>query len=286
MAQISRPFQIALLGVVLLAGVWLFAFNGHSQTPTASTPAATPAPAASSSTSAAAEEKAAAAPSAVYHGAAPGVAGLTRAIAKAHGAVAISQQNAKQLEANSARASSASTPAAPASSAPVATPSAPTTPAATATAPSTAAAGTVKPTTTRVTVKHTPAHTTTTVVVKTPAASAHKTASQTATPERQTKIEAQLKAGDVVVVLFWNQSGADDIAVQRSVSSLFRGHQRIAVYQSRANEVASYGSITRGVQIYGTPTVLVIGKSGQAAVLTGLTDVFAIQQAIDEARGS
>ena len=30
MAQISRPFQIGLVAVVALAGVWLFALHGHS----------------------------------------------------------------------------------------------------------------------------------------------------------------------------------------------------------------------------------------------------------------
>ena len=43
MAQLSRPFQIALGAVVLFAVVWFVALNGHgsssSSTPVASTPA-------------------------------------------------------------------------------------------------------------------------------------------------------------------------------------------------------------------------------------------------------
>ncbi len=104
MTQISRPFQIALVAVGLLAAVWLFALHGRSASSTESSgsaPASTPA----TTSGAAAQEKAAAAPTTVYKGAAPGVAGLTGAIAKAHGAVATSQQNAKELESKSAQAS-------------------------------------------------------------------------------------------------------------------------------------------------------------------------------------
>ena len=46
----------------------------------------------------------------VYHGSAPGVEGLTKAIAKAHGAVSTSEGNARQLEEKSAQATS-TTPA-------------------------------------------------------------------------------------------------------------------------------------------------------------------------------
>jgi cytoskeletal protein RodZ len=114
MAQLSRPYQIALGAVVVLGLIWAVALRAHGSNPSEPAPtspaASTPAPAstaksASSATSAAAEAKAAAAPTPIYHGAAPGVEGLTRAIAKAHGAVATSQQNAQQLQSKSAEAS-------------------------------------------------------------------------------------------------------------------------------------------------------------------------------------
>src|SRR6478609_2271246 len=102
MAQISRPFQIALVAFGLLAAVWFFALRGHSSTSGSGSTATPPAP-----PSAAAQAEKAAAPSPVYHGSAPGVNGLSRAVAKAHEAVATSQTNAKQLEQKSAQASSA-----------------------------------------------------------------------------------------------------------------------------------------------------------------------------------
>ena len=92
MAQLSRPFQIALAAMGVLVAVWFVALRGHSSSSSGSggTPQAhsQPAPAAA--------KPGAASP--IYHGSAPGVEGLTRAIAKAHGAVALSERNARSLQ--------------------------------------------------------------------------------------------------------------------------------------------------------------------------------------------
>ena len=96
MMQLSRPFQIVLVTFCLFAAVWFFALRGHSAStsgggsspPSAASPAAQPAT-----------------PSTPYHGSAPGVAGLTRAIEKAQGAVTQSEQHAKRLQQKSAQAS-------------------------------------------------------------------------------------------------------------------------------------------------------------------------------------
>ncbi len=280
MAQLSRPFQIALVAVCLLAGVWLFALQGHSSSTSGSS--ATPASAPSASTSAssapaestaAAEAKAAAAPTNVYHGAAPGVSGLTRAVAKAHETVAGSQQSAKQVEGESADTSGAS--AAQSSSA--------VAPAANATAPRTTKLTTVT-TVHRSTVHKGAVHKTTTVHKVT---TVHKTPSTTgaaAIPARQRTVEAALAKGDIVVILFWNHHGADDVAVQRALKPLSKRGKRISVQEAPAGQVASFGSITRGVQVYGTPTILIVNKHGQTTTLTGLQDTYSISQAIAEAR--
>src|SRR5258707_15093902 len=99
MAHISRPFQLALGAVAVLALIWVVALHRPSSgssgakssaqpVAAASTPANTPAPHGSSS----AAGKSGGTGAGVYRGPAPGVEGLTRAIAKAHGAVASSQQ--------------------------------------------------------------------------------------------------------------------------------------------------------------------------------------------------
>ncbi len=281
MAQISRPFQIALGAIVLLAGVWLFALHGHSSssgepsssaTPSSSQSASSPAssassssPAASSAASGEAQANAAAAPTHVYHGAAPGVEGLTKAIAKAHETVANSQTSAKQVEHESATA----TPRAGASTTyPEGKPS--------SSSSSSSAAATRTSSSTTVSKS----------AVKSTSSKTSGSGAATATTTslaNQGLVEGQLHAGRVVLVLFWNPLGSDDVAVFRQ-SLLVAHHERghVAVLPAEADEVASFGSITRGVQVYGTPTLLVVGKKGQTQVITGLTDAYAIEQAITE----
>jgi hypothetical protein len=261
MAQISRPFQIALLAIVLLAGVWLFALHGRPQTSesgSSATPASTPSPAA--------KEKAAATPTSTYKGAAPGVGGLTGAVAKANGAVATSQQNAKQLEQKSAQASSSGAAAATSTGAARVTSTA--APTSTAQAPAAATKAPAAPAVHAVG-KGTP-----------------QRAASPSTPAGQKLVESELSAGNVVVLLFWDRKGADDVAVQHALATLARSESRLSVHQAGPGAVASFGAITRGVGVYGTPTLLVLGKHGAATVVTGLTDPFSIRQAITEARSS
>jgi hypothetical protein len=285
MTQISRPFQIALLAVGVLMAVWFVALRGHSGS---STPASSGSPAAATSTPPGA-------PSSVYHGSAPGVEGLTRAIAKAHGAVATSQQNAKQLQERSAQASGGSpAPAAsPAASSPQSTASTGHTGSAAGSAHGAPATKSVTP------AAHTPG-----------AKAAGSPTAVHRTPARQALVERALKEGKIAVILFWNPKGADDVAVHLELRLLEAVHhlirplanvprvrrelqqyglelqKRFAAFEARANQVTSFGSITHGVQVYGTPTLMIINKRGQVKTLTGLTDAYAIEQTIDEARHS
>jgi hypothetical protein len=256
MAQISRPFQIALAAVVLLGGVWLFALKGHSSTSSSSSSAPPP-----SASAPASHPSSSAASSASGSGpTAPGVAGLTRAIEKAHGAVATSQQNAQQLQQKSQQASSNAAQGTGGTSAP-STHAGSGAAAVTSAASSSSASVTVHKTSS--------------------SASAAKPAAHGA-PTKQHVVEAELNAGDVVVLLFWDAKGSDDRAVHSVVEGL--AGFKVAVHVSPPRQVALYGAVTRGVQIYSTPTTLVIGKGGKARTLTGLTDEYALRQAISEAR--
>lgn len=120
MAQLSRPYQIALGVLALFAVVWVIALRPHSTNSSGagSSPAATPTPAAKPAAPATGSGSATGNTSSIYHGSAPGVQGLTRAIAKAHGAVSTSEQNAKQLTERSAQASSTANPSSGSSSSP------------------------------------------------------------------------------------------------------------------------------------------------------------------------
>jgi hypothetical protein len=248
MAQLSRPYQIALAALVFLVLVWFVALRGHGSSPSSTPVASTPAP------TAAGEAKAAAAPTPVYHGAAPGVSGLTRAINKAHGAVATSQQDAHSFEHASAQAPSQSTEGAGAS---------------TTTAGSNQAAA--------------PASATKRAAA--PASAAAKASKSAGIPARQAAVERELKQGKVVLVLFWNPKGTDDVAVRKELQAVDKKlGGKISVHDALANQVGSFGSITRTIQVYQTPTILFVNRKGLTTTLTGFTDAFSIEQTINEAR--
>jgi hypothetical protein len=276
MAQISRPFQIVVAVFLVFACVWLFALQGHSSTPTSSssapvvsatTPAAsTPSTASSSASSATAKAKPKGGSTHVYHGPVPGLEGLTRDISRAHHAVGVSG--------DAAPSSSSAAPA-----------------------PSTKTAASGAPAATQ-THAHSTAATTAPTTKATPRASnkpstsiAHKPSSAApATLAGQRTVEAELAKGEVVLLLFWNPKGVEDASVHRAVQQVAQAergaHPRVAVQEALAGQVASYGSVTRGVQVYATPTLFVINKKGQAIVLTGVQDAFSIEQSIAEAAHS
>jgi hypothetical protein len=275
MMQLSRPFQIVLVAFCLFAAVWFFALRGHSSSTggegsSASSPSSAASPAAKP-----------AAPSTPYHGSAPGVGGLTRAIEKARGAVTQSEQNAKQLQQKSAQASGeASTGKAPTTSNAGTQAAKAVTPNSTTTVPKAATAVPKK------------AATAPNNAATVPKSAASPTAPRgagkskaAATPSMQVTVEGALKRGKLVTVLFWNPKGIVDRTVNRELQSVGRSSGgKVAVFDAVASQVGSFGSFTRAVQVNGTPTIVIVNPHGQATTLTGLTDVFSIEQAIGEAK--
>jgi len=278
MMQLSRPFQIVLVTFCLFAAVWFFALRSHSAStsgggsspPSAASPAAQPAT-----------------PSTPYHGSAPGVGGLTRAIEKAQGAVTQSEQHAKRLQQKSAEASGG--PAAAGGTAATGS-------------PQTSLAKSTPSTKTHVAAAPVATHGAASAKAGTPAKALN------GIPPKQALVEQELKQGDVVVLFFWDPRGADDKAVRSELQLLVAVHHsiapfrkipkvkrllkavglelggKIAVNEARASQVASFGSSTRAVQVTQTPTLVIINKHGRATTLTGLSDAFSIEQAIDEIR--
>jgi hypothetical protein len=255
MTQLSRPYQIALVTLALLVLVWFAALHGRRPSSgggSGSSPAASSAPA---TPSAAAQAKAAAAPSHIYHGAAPGVGGLTRAIDKAHGAVAQSQSEAHRVETSEPSSSSSSTTTTPASH------------------PAPRAAAHPAPVT--------PTH------VQHVHASPPATKHAAATPSMQVAVEHQLQQGKTVLILFWDRHGSDDVAVHNALPAVQHAlGSKVAVHYASAGQVGAFGTITHAVQVTQTPTLLIVNPHGQTTVLTGLNDAFAIQQAVSEAQHS
>ncbi len=295
MAQLSRPFQIALAAVVLFAVVWFVALQGHSSSSSSTPVASTPAP------TAAAKAKA---PAGTTH-----IEGMTRAVTHAREAVAASQQTADKSAAASAEA--------PPQGTTVTTSSTTVTHATRAGAPGSSAVKTTKSTTV-IHSKHAavpaPTVTKSSATVTRPthgAPSGTATVTKTtvhAAPAQQAAVEQELKRGEVALVLFWNKNGADDVAVHEELQNLLAAHHEVAVHPNKAQvralrlatglelekkiavhyataaQVTSFGSFTKTVQVYGTPTILIINRHGAVTTMNGLTDAFAIEQTIDEAR--
>jgi hypothetical protein len=282
MAQISRPFQIVVVVFLVFACVWLFALQGRSSTPTSSSSApvvSATTPAASAPSTAAAKAKPKGTSTHVYHGPVPGLEGLTRDISRTHHAVGVSEGRTQRIENKSAQVAGEATPRSSTPTPPHTSTHTPTHTSA-ATAPVTNASTHASSKTSSKALSKTSSKTSTSV--------AHKRATTlAATLTGQRTVEAELAKGEIVLLLFWNPKGTDDVAVQQAVRQVQTAdrssRQRVAVQEAMASQVASFGSVTRGVQVYATPTLFVINKAGHAIVLTGLQDAFSIQQTIDEA---
>lgn len=106
-------------------------------------------------------------------------------------------------------------------------------------------------------------------------------------PAMQVAVEHELAQNKTVVILFWSPRGSEDIAVRQQVPIAARALGRsVAVHYALPHQVTQYGKITNAVQVNQTPTILIVNKRGQTTTLTGLTDAFAIEQAVGEARSS
>jgi hypothetical protein len=117
------------------------------------------------------------------------------------------------------------------------------------------------------------------------AAPGAKTHATSAVPAMQVEVEGQLKRGKVVAILFWNPKGSVDAVVRRALLAAdSKSGGKLAVHLARSNQVGSFGTFTRAVQVYGTPTILLVNSKGATSSVTGLTDAFAIEQAVKEVK--
>jgi hypothetical protein len=260
-AQLSRPYQIALGAIAVLALVWVVALHGHSSSPSEPAPSSPSTPATSPSPGA---------PSKIYHGPAPGVEGLTRDIAKAHGAVATSEKNAQQLGRDSAQASHERA-------------SSPTKQASTGASTAGRSSGHAH----RAVSSHTRTHghaSTKHIHPHGKGSSPSSSASASGRAQEQLEVEHQLAHGKTVLLLFWDPKSSVDDSVRSQVLSLGKSSKgKIAVHTALADQVGLFGRVTEVAQVYQTPTILIIGRHGLITTLTGLVDAFTLKQAVREA---
>ena len=329
MAQLSRPFQIVLLAALALAMLMVTFMVLHRSGGTASSGGSSPSVASSAGSSASHAATHAAASGAgsghVYHGAVPGLEGLTRDIKRAHEAAGKSERGVGYQEAHAGQTSSASasttggsraqthaSTSSSAASAHHAAATAKTNPDASATAKTHPGASAATPSHAKTHGPHAAAtagataaltlhHLTEAVHLKAvlslldPALKAKVAAGEGVfihamtsylQPASQATVAAELKHGKTVLLLFLNPKAYDDDAVAIETVTVARklGHS-LAVHYALASQVNSFGSITREIQVYQTPTLLIVNSKRQVTTLTGLTDHYAVEQAIAEARG-
>jgi hypothetical protein len=96
-------------------------------------------------------------------------------------------------------------------------------------------------------------------------------------------IQRGLAQGKVVVLLFWNNRSSDDQAVHSELSQVGSYGGRALVASAPIGDVSRYGSITSGVQVLQSPTIIVIDRLHRARLLTGYTDHTEIGQAVASA---
>jgi hypothetical protein len=301
MAQLSRPYQI-ILGVVVVFGlIWAVALRSHSSNPSEPTASVPKAPGSASANGSSGGNPAAATP--VYHGAAPGVEGLTRAIAKAHGAVAESQHNVQE-QAGHAKALTGEAQASATTT--HTTAAGKTTQSVTVTHKTSVAPSLAHRTVTSSHKTSTQAHGLTTTVTRTSTTTVHKvtpvhrvaaptdkptirvhsTVKHTSTKSaQQVTVEHELAQGKTVMLFFWTPSSTvDQQNVAQAKTLVSRSKGTLTLHLALANQVGEFGTITEVVHVYQTPTILIVNKHGVVSTLTGLTDVFALEQAVQEAQ--
>ncbi len=111
-------------------------------------------------------------------------------------------------------------------------------------------------------------------------------ANATSTPALQATVASELKQGKVVLLLFWNPNSTSDSVVHKQVEIVAHKLGRsVVVHTASAAQVGTFGSITRDIQVYQTPTLLIVNPKSQVTTVTGYTDAYALEQTIREARG-
>lgn len=232
MEQLSTPYRIVLAGGLVFLLLWVAVLRPKGET---GTPAVDPALVAKM------QDKAAAA------NAAPGTAGLGRAVSGAKNAVAGSDASAARSEAAAGSVGGTEAPVGAAAAAAAAPPGS-------AAAPASASAGTA------------------------PAGVASTTSTDPSAP-----ILASLGAGKAAVLLFSTAGASEDAFVRAALGRIDRHGGRVLVRTVPIGDVGDYEAITRGVQITQSPTVLVIGPKRTAKAVVGFTETAEIDQLVSDA---
>jgi hypothetical protein len=117
----------------------------------------------------------------------------------------------------------------------------------------------------------------------TPADTEKKAEPKAAKADPQAKVLAEMDSGKVVVLLFWDRSGADDRAARNAAQGVDRRDGKVVVRLVDVRDVGRYDSVTQGVTVAQSPTTMVISPDGTARTIAGLSEPTEVDQLVREA---
>jgi hypothetical protein len=113
---------------------------------------------------------------------------------------------------------------------------------------------------------------------------ATKAAPQPATAAQNlSTVKAGISAHKVVVMLFYNPSAADDLAVKQGLGSVPTHRGQVVKLAIPVSQAGSFTAVTQQVPVNFTPTLVLIDPSGQASEIVGYSDTFEIDQRVADA---
>ena len=101
--------------------------------------------------------------------------------------------------------------------------------------------------------------------------------------QREALVVRALRAHHVVAVLFFNPAGADDRQLTQELAAVPTHRARVVKVAAPLGELARYPAITAQVPISGSPTLVIVDRTGVATTLVGFADRFEIAQLVDDA---
>lgn len=116
-----------------------------------------------------------------------------------------------------------------------------------------------------------------------PAETEKKAEPKAAKSDPQAKVLAEMDSGKVVVLLFWDRTGADDRAARDAADEVNRRDGKVVVHLVHVEDVGRYDSVTQGVTVAQSPTTMVISPDGKARTIAGLSEPTEVDQLVRDA---
>jgi hypothetical protein len=121
----------------------------------------------------------------------------------------------------------------------------------------------------------------------TTASTASKPAAKVSAAKRRlAQVDAALRHGQVLALLFYNPLGADDQADAKQVAAIPSHHGKVFKLAIPVQDLSAYSVITDQVPVTGTPTLVVIDAHHRASTLAGFADQLEMNRLVAGALGS